>query len=126
MIQHNKECDNYLIKFHCKLVFNDNQYKRYIKSNLFDNKTIVSWQNFLEKLLDDFRNKGYKFKHIEEMSNVTTAKKMDMSYDLYLKHKLHAIEWKMNAMINKRKILVCLSNINWHHPLNRILESYRV
>ena len=45
-IQHNKEYDYHLMKYHFKLVFNDNQYRTYVKSNLFDTKTTVCWKNF--------------------------------------------------------------------------------
>ena len=43
------------IKCHLKLVFNDNQYSTYIKSNLFDNKTMLFWNNCLKKVIDDFK-----------------------------------------------------------------------
>ena len=26
-----------------------------------------------------------------------------MPYDFYIKHEIHAVEWKLNAMINKNK-----------------------
>ena len=29
-----------------------------------------------------------------------------MSYDLYIKHNMHAVEWKLNAMINKDKNMI--------------------
>ena len=117
-IQLNKEYDHYLIKCLFKLVFNDNQYSRYVKSNLFDNKTMVSWKNFFEKAIDDIKNKGYNFNHIEEMSIITIAIKMDISYDFYIKHNMCALEWKLNAMINKRNLRNKF-NRNWRHPLNR-------
>ena len=48
IVQHNKE--NMIItlfKGHLlKLVFIENQYSTYVKSNLFDNKTVICWQNF--------------------------------------------------------------------------------
>ena len=44
-IQHNKQYDHFLIKCHFKLVFIDIQYSTWIKSNLFNNKTIISWKN---------------------------------------------------------------------------------
>ena len=47
IIQHERENIYYLIKCHFKLVFNNNQYRTYVKSNLFDNKTMISWQNFV-------------------------------------------------------------------------------
>ena len=42
-----------------------------------------------------------------------------MSYDFYNKHNMHAVEWKLNAMINKNKRLTNFFNRNWRHPLNR-------
>ena len=35
------------------------------------------------------------------MHIITIANKMDMSYDFYIKHKLHAFEWKLNKMLDK-------------------------
>ena len=43
-IQHNKEYDYYGIKCHFKLALNDNQPSTYVRSNLFDNKTMISWK----------------------------------------------------------------------------------
>ena len=48
ILQHNKEYDYYHIKLHFNLVPNDNQYSTYVKSNLFDNRTMISWKNFLK------------------------------------------------------------------------------
>ena len=41
IIQYNKQYDHYIIKCHFKLVFNNNQYSTWIKSNLFNNKTTI-------------------------------------------------------------------------------------
>ena len=60
------------------------------------------------------------------MHIITIANKMDMSYDFYIKQNMHAVEWKLNAMINKNKILTNNFNRNWRHPLNRKCECYRV
>ena len=43
---HNKKYDYYLIKCQFELVFNDNQYSTYVKSNLFDNETMFSGRIF--------------------------------------------------------------------------------
>ena len=37
-----------------------------------------------------------------------------------------ALEWKLNAMINKNKSLINKFSRNWRHPLNRKFESYRI
>ena len=37
-----------------------------------------------------------------------------------------ALEWKLNAMVNKNKSLFNKFPRNWRHPLNRKFESYRV
>ena len=49
-----------------------------------------------------------------------------MTYDFYIKHNMHAVEWKVNAQINKHKTLKNKLNRNWRHPLNRNFERYRV
>ena len=61
---------------------------------------MISWSNFLEKVIDDFKNQGYNFKYIAEMNIITIANKLDMSYDFYIKHNTHAVEWRFNAMMN--------------------------
>ena len=78
------------------------------------------------KVFGDFKDKGYNFSHIAEMQIVTIANKMDMSYDFYIKHNMHATEWKLNAMINKNKSSINKFPRNWRYPLNRKFESYHV
>ena len=29
---------------------------------------------------------------------------MDISYDFYIRHNMHAVEWKLFAMVNKNKV----------------------
>ena len=126
IIQHNKEYDYYFVKCHFKLAFNDNQYSTYVKSNLFDTKTMISWPNCLENVIADFENKGCNSNHIEGLNIITIANKIDMSYYFYIKHNMHAVEWKLNAVINKNKISIKKISHNWRHSLNRKFESYRV
>ena len=75
IIQLNKQYDHYLIKCHFQLVFNDNQYSTWVKSNLFNNKTMNSWKKYLGNVIDDFKNKGYNFNHIEELIIITISNK---------------------------------------------------
>ena len=49
-----------------------------------------------------------------------------MSYDFYIKHNMHAIEWKLNAMVIKSKSLINKFPRKWRHPFNRKFERYRV
>ena len=49
-----------------------------------------------------------------------------MSNDFYIKHNMCALQWKLNAMINKNKSLINKFDQNWKHPVNRKFESYRV
>ena len=125
LVELNKKFDYYLIKCEFKLGFNDYQFCPYVMSNLSDNKTKIAWKNFLMKVIDDFKDKGYNFSHIAEMHIITIAKKIDLSYDFYLKHNMHAIEGKSNAMVDKSKIFIKKFPRNWRHPLNRKLENYR-
>ena len=51
---------------------------------------------------------------------------MDKTYDFYMKHNMHVVEWKLNQLINKDKNLINKLPANWVHPLNRKYENYRV
>ena len=121
-----KKFDYYLIECEFKLVFNDYRYCPFVMCIVCDNKTMISGKNFSKKVIGDFKDKGYTFSHIAEMHIIKIANKMDMSYDFYIKHNKHAIEWKLNAMVNKNKSLIVMFPRNWRHPLNRNFESYRV
>ena len=98
-IEHNKIFHYYLKKCEFKIVFNDYQFYPYVTSKLSDNKTMVSWKNLLMKVIDDFKDKGYTFKHIAELHNITNAHKKDMLYDFYINYNMCALEWKLNALI---------------------------
>ena len=37
---------------------------------------------------------------------------------------MHAVEWKLIAMINKNENLINSLNRNWRHPLDSKFESY--
>ena len=80
-IEHNKRFDFYMVKCEVILVFKDYQYSPYVTSNVSDNKTKISWKNFLMKVIDDSIDIGYNFSHIAEMHIKILANKMDMSYD---------------------------------------------
>ena len=77
-IEHNKKFDYCLVKCVFKIVFNIYEYCPYIKPKLLDNKTMISWQSFFLKVIDDFENKGYKINYIAEMNITTIANKIDM------------------------------------------------
>ena len=85
-----KKYEYYLRKCEFKLVFFDHQYCPYVTSKLSDNKTMISWSSFLEKVFDDFRNQAYTFNHLAEMNIITIANKMDMSYDFYIGYNMYA------------------------------------
>ena len=114
------------MKCQFKLGFNDYQYCPYVTSKLSDNKTLIPWKSWLEEVIDGSKNKAYTFNHKTEMHIITIANKMDMSYDFYIKHNMHAVEWKLNAMINKDIILINKLNPYWRNPLVRKFQSYRV
>ena len=74
--------------------FNDFQCCPYVTSITYDIKTMISWSNFLEKLIVDLKDKGYTFNQITEMHITTSVNKLDMPYDFYKKHYMQAVEWK--------------------------------
>ena len=119
VIEHIKNYEYYLTKCEFILIFIDNQFCPYVTSELYSNKTMCYRYNFLENVFNDFKDKGYKFNHIAEMNIITIASKLDMSYDFYIKHNVHAVERKLILMINKDKTLVNKLNRNWTHHLIR-------
>ena len=78
---------------------------------------MIAWSNFLEMVINAFKNKGYTFNHIADMNNINIAYKLDMSYEYYLKHTLHAVEWRLNAMMSKNKNLIIKIDRSRRHPL---------
>ena len=50
------------------------------------------------------------------MNVITIANKMDMSYNFYIRQNMHAVEGRLNAMINKNKSLINKLDRNWRHP----------
>ena len=78
------------------------------------------------RVVDDFKDKGYVFGPLAEVHIITVGNKKGMSFDFYLKQNMHAIEWKLNAMVNKNKSLITKFPCNWRHSLNKKFESYRV
>ena len=89
----------------------------HISRLIYLTKNDVLWQNFSVNAINHFRNNVYNFNHIAEMNIITIANKLDMSYDFYIRHNMHAIEWKVIAMINKNERLVNKLNRNLRHPL---------
>ena len=106
IIEHSKKVDYYLVKCQFKLVFKDYQFRPYVTSKLSDNKTMISSSNCLEKVIDDFKNKGYTFNHTAELHIITIAKKLHIQYDFYVKQNMHAVEKEKNALTNENKSLI--------------------
>ena len=52
MIDHNKKFYHSLLKGQFKIVFNNNQDCKYILTGMIDNRTCVSWSNYLREAID--------------------------------------------------------------------------
>ena len=57
----------------------DNNFYPCIESDLYTNKAICHWKNFLINAIQDFINQGYKFSHISIMNIITTNIKRNMT-----------------------------------------------
>ena len=126
MIDHNKKFIHYLILGEFKLVFNDNQDCKNIMKGMIDNRNFFTWSNYLRDAIINLNEEGYDFNYIAEMDIITVAHKRYMTYYFFLKQYMHAVEWKLNAMINKDKNLINKVPQDWIHHLNTKFESYRV
>ena len=60
-------------------MFNHFEYSPYVTSDLSDKKTMIPWKNVLEKVINDFKDKGCTFSLIAEMHIITIANEMDIS-----------------------------------------------
>ena len=60
------------------------------------------------------------------MNIIAIANKMDMSYDFYFKHNIHAVERKLIMLINKDKTLLSKLNRPWRHSLIKEYNIIRV
>ena len=121
--EHDKKYDYYLIKYDFKLVFNNYEDSPHIKSTLFNSKIMFSWKSSLEDVINEYINKGYTLNRIDELNIITIADKMDMSYDFYIKHNMHAVEWKLISMINKDKTIINKLNRKWRHPIISMINK---
>ena len=79
----------------------------------------------MRESIDSLKTEGYHFDHKAEMDIITLAHKRDMTYDCYLKQNMPAFEWKLNAIINKDKILINKFPQTWGHPINMKFKGYR-
>ena len=125
MKDHNSKFNHYLLKGQFEIVFNINQDCKYLMTDMINNTTNLSWSNRFREATDILKAEGYYFSHIAEIDIITLAKKRDMTYDFYLKHNMPAIEWKLNAMINKDKTLINHFPQNWWQPVNTKFECSR-
>ena len=97
-----------------------------VSSELTDNKTMVSWKLFVENVNNNFHNDGFDFSHISQKNILIVCNETNMIYGFYMKHKMHAVEWKLNQLINKDENLINKLPASWIHPLNRKFKSYRI
>ena len=74
---------------------------------------MISCSSFLTKKISDFIIEGFNFSHLAEMNIITIANKMDMSYEFHIRHNMHAVQWKLIAMINRNKGLINKLNRIW-------------
>ena len=96
------------------------------RSNLTNNKTMFSWKIFVEIRINILENDGFDLSYISQMNFKIVCNKMDMTYDFYMKHKMPAVEWKLNQLIHRDKNLINKLPASWIHPLNRKYKSDRV
>ena len=95
-------------------------------TGMTDNKTFVSWSNYLRDEINNLKEESYHFNLIAEVDVITIAHERDLTYDFSLIHNMSAFECKLNAMINKDKKLISKFPRNWRHPINTKFECYRV
>ena len=124
IIEYNNKYEYYLVRCEFILLFSTMQGYLLASSFLSDKKTMVFRKIFVENAIKKFKNEGFDFSHITQANIIIVCNKKYMTLDFYMKHKMHAIDWKLNATINKNKSLINKFPQNWKHPLNRKFERY--
>ena len=119
IIDYDKKYDFYLIKYDFNLVFNNYENLPHLYSSLSNSKIMFCLKSVLKDVINEYNNKGYTFNRKVELNVITKAHKRDMTYDFYIKHNMCALEWKLNAMINKNKNLINKLDRSKCHPLIR-------
>ena len=123
--EYNNKYEYYLVRCEFKLCFINKESYGIARSNLTDNKTMISWKIFVENKINNLKSDGFDFSHISQMNIIIVCNKMDVVYDFYMKHKMPAVEWKLNQLFHKDKNLIKKLPANWIHSLNRKFKSYR-
>ena len=80
---------------------------------------MINLKKYLLNRIESFIEKGYIFFHIDEMNILTIDSKMYMTYDIYIKHPIQAIELKLNMIFAKNPHLIKSLNRYHIHPLIR-------
>ena len=111
--------DYYIINSDFKLAFNNPEYSPHIKTESIDIKIMIFRENLLVDVINDFNKKRYTFDGIVELYIITIANKMDMSYEFYIKHKMHAVAGKLIMIVAKNPHLMKSLNRYINHPQNR-------
>ena len=101
--EYSKNYEYYLVRCEFKLSFGNMEGYPVASSKLTDIKTTVSWNIFVENLINMFKNGGFDFSHISQMTITIVDNKMDMTYDFHMKNNMEAVERQLNKLINKNK-----------------------
>ena len=80
---------------------------------------MLYWKSVSKDVINEYNYKGYTFNRIDELNIITIADRRDKTYDFYIYHKMCALEWKLDAMINKNKNLINELDRSENHPLVR-------
>ena len=95
---HNKKYCLFLIKCDFKLFFN-NGFSLHIQTDFYHNMMKIKLRRYFLYWIADFIEKGYVFSHIADMKILTVYCRMYMTYDIYFKHPMLAIELKINMVV---------------------------
>ena len=58
-----------------KLIFNNNQDRKYLITDMIDNRSFVSWSNYLRDAIIKIKEEGCDFNYVAEMDIITLAHK---------------------------------------------------
>ena len=85
---------------------NDIRTLYFIETDFYVNTMHINLKRYLLNHIDNFKQKGHLFSHIDEKNISTINDKMFMTYDIFIKHPMQAIDLKSNKIVAKNPHLI--------------------
>ena len=85
----------------CDFILDFLNFNHHFKTDFYHNTTIINFKRYLLHWIEYFNERGYIFSHINEMIITIVNDKMNMTYGVFTKQPMQALESRLNMIIAK-------------------------